>query len=79
MANAITGKKATVAVFSILLLISLSFSQYSTTPTEPKKAITDLFYSVQAVLIMLMVTFVIIAAGGYLFGQMFGAEMRAKI
>jgi len=68
-----------VIVFAFLVLLPLALAQLSTTPLEPKEETINVFYMVQAILIMLMIVMMIIAASGYVFGQFFGAETRARI
>jgi len=66
-------------LFVLFLLLSASF------PTSPAEILgevegeTGLYYTVQSILVLIMITFAVIAIAGYLIGQMFGAETRARI
>ena len=69
--------KRKISLF-ILLLLATAFSA-SDPPLDPEEEMIDLFNIVQSLLILLMITFAAIAASGFVFAQMFGAETRAKI
>ncbi len=79
------NRKKLISLFFLLLLLTASFPQFSTTPIEPEKALGEeetrsgLYYAVQSILVMLMITFAIIAISGYLVAQFFGSETRARI
>lgn len=81
--------KRILSLFFLLLLLSVSFPQIpehlSEEPIEVTEELGDvdtgtgLYYAVQSLLILLMITAAVIAIAGYVFAPLFGAETRAKI